>query len=477
MEDFQDAAVTVMGLGRLMQGSGVGATKWLIRHGAQVVITDLKTEADLKESVTEVMKWYEQYRKDYPTREIYHPLFVLGQHRAEDFTDVQAVLQNPDVRSENEFVQLAREHNVPIYSDVSLFFQLCPLPIVAVTGTRGKSTTTAMLGEMERAVDPKTVVAGNIKVSPLEFLDEILEEKTPRPIVLELSSTLIESLEAQGNAPKIAIMTNLYPDHLNRYKNFDDYKSAKERMFSMQKADQFSVMNKENADVVAVASRIHSQIFWFTKGELAAGENGCFVKDGQIIFRRDGKDETICATTDILLEGEHNLEDALAAACAARLNDVPAEKIKEVLKTFKGMPERQEIIRELNGVTYVDDTTATSPEGAIAALNRFSKKGQIILLAGGASKDLPLEGLAKEIQAICKYVILFDGTATDKLEALIGSLEHVRVNSMKAAVEAASSIAQSGDIVLLSPGCASFGLFKNEFDRGAKFQAEVAKLK
>ncbi len=474
IKDFKDAIVTVMGLGRFTQGSGVGATKWLLRHGAQVIITDLKTASELKESVDEVTKWYEQYRVDFPDREIYHPIFVLGEHRAQDFTDVQAVLQNPDVRRESEFVTLAREHHVPIFSDVSLFFKFCPYKITAVTGTRGKTTTTALIGEMYKAVDPRAVTAGNIKVSPLESLDEILADKTPRPIVLELSSTLLESLDEVDRGADIAVMTNVYPDHLNRYDTYEKYRTSKELIFRDQTPDQKLVLNFDNEDVRAMALRAKSKLYWFSLQPLPAGKQGACIKDGQIIF----SDEKILAVSEVKLEGEHNLSNALAAVCAARLSNVPTEKIVQVLKTFAGVEYRQEILRVINGVTYVNDTTATSPDGAVAALKRFGPKGKIILLAGGATKNLSFDVMIAPMRQFCKQIILFEGTATDELEKAIGSsIPSMQVKSMAQAVSVAVELAKDGDYVLLSPGCASFGMFKNEFDRGDQFREEVGKIR
>jgi UDP-N-acetylmuramoylalanine--D-glutamate ligase len=326
-------------------------------------------------------------------------------------------------------------------------------------------------------MDPRAVTAGNIKVSPLEFLDEILKDDKPRPIVLELSSSLIESLGDSGRGPDIGILTNMFPDHLNRYGSYEEYKLAKEMMFKMQKPDAFAIINKDNPDAAAVAPSVPSKLYWFTRGEDLGGVGGTFVKDGKVIFRQGGKDEEIITVADVALEGEHNLENVLAAVCAAKVHGTPNEAIISALKTFKGMPERQEVLREVNGVTYVDDTTATSPEGAMAALKRFGQKGKVVLLAGGASKNLPLGDLGKMIRTTCKYVVLFEGTATDDFVKAIGdSVPTVRVKSMAEAMQAASSVAQSGDIVLLSPGTASFGIFKNEFDRGAQFKEAVAKL-
>src|SRR3989338_6644391 len=365
-----------------------------MRHGAQIVITDLKSEAELKESVEEITKWYSQYKNTYTDRNIYQPIFVLGEHHEDDFTNVDLVMQNPGVPRESTFVLLAKEHQIHVESDISLFFRYCPFPIYSVTGTRGKSTTTALLGEMLRTLHPKTVIAGNITRSPLEDLDWLLEEKLPVPIVLELSSWLLESLEGLNRGPQIAVLTNAYQDHLDRYDSFEHYVRAKELIFKQQRPDHI------------------------------AG-----VKD---------------------------------------------EDIHETLKTFVGLPGRQQIIAEVDGVMYVNDTTGTSPEGVIVALQRFGNGQNIVLIAGGASKGLKFDEMAESIGKSCKQVVLFEGSAFEDIARAIGDkTPMVRADSMRTAVRAAQSVAKLGDVVLLSPGTSSFGIFKNEFDRGDQFNAMV----
>lgn len=475
---FQDAVVTVMGLGRFKNGSGIGAAKWLMRHGAQIVITDLKNKEELKESVDEIMSWYEKYKEDFKDCDIYSPVFVLGEHRADDFTDVDLVVQNPGVPRESEFVQLAKQHNVSVESDMSLFFRYCPFPIYAVTGTRGKSTTTALLGEMFKGANPKTVVAGNIQRSPLEDLDWLLEEKTSVPIVLEMSSWLIDSLETAPRMPDIAVFTNIFSDHLNRYSSFEVYRESKAAMFYKQTASQVGIFNLDQDDLKNIAEKSPSKKVWFSKTKLPEGFEGTFVENNSLVYRSGGVEKPVVEISEIKLQGEHNVANALAAVTLAKVAGLADENIVAALRSFGGLPGRQETVRELNGVVYVNDTTATSPDGAIAALDRFGQKKNVVLLAAGSSKGLPLEVLGKTIQSTCKFVVLFEGAATDDFAAAMGdTVPSVRVNSMKEAVEAASSAAQTGDTVLLSPGTASFGMFKNEFDRGDQFVAEVNKLK
>lgn len=475
IENVQDAMITVMGLGRFKQGSGVGAAKWLMRHGAQIVITDLKSEAELKESVDEIMTWYDTYKKAHPTGHVYPPVFVLGEHHEDDFTNVDLVMQNPGVARESEFVELAKKEGIHVESDISLFFRYCPFPIYSITGTRGKSTTTALLGEILKKKHPKTVVAGNITRSPLEDLDWLLEEKEPVPVVLELSSWLLESIQDLGKGPDIAILTNAYKDHLDRYTSFEAYVKAKEIIFEVQRPDQFAIFNADQEIMKEISERAHSvNKFWVSLSSLAEGVSGAY-REGDDLKLRTPKCNNVSFvnTKDIALVGEHNIYNVLCASLAAHLIGVSDEDIRVTLKSFAGLPGRQQVIGEVEGVMYVNDTTATSPEGTMAALARFGNGGNMILLAGGSTKGFTFEQMGASVQKECKYVVLFEGTATNDLEKAIGDVPHIRVDSMDKAFEAAAAVATLGDIVLLSPATASFGVFKNEFDRGEQFEKMV----
>lgn len=479
IENFKDAVVTVMGLGIYKQGSGLGTAKWLMRHGAQTVITDLKDTTELKESVELVMEWYNKYKEMYPDRTIYQPVFVLGQHRKEDFENVDVVVQNPGVPSESEYIQAAKAKGVAIESDVSLFFRYYRFPISAVTGTKGKTTTTLLLGEMLKGLDPKAIVAGNVRVSPLEFLDELLEHNASTPIVLELSSWMLESLPGAfselKHGPDIAVLTNVFPDHLNRYASFEDYQKSKEIIFEYQRADQFVVLNKDHDLVRGMEPRVKSQLFWISKTYDTF--NGCYVKDGMIVFRRDGDEHEILPLAEVALEGEHNLQNILGATCAAMLRGVTVEAIANVLKTFKGVPDRQELIREVDEISFINDTAATSPDAVVAAMKRFADKDHLIVIAGGVDKKLPYDGMSAALVASAKAVILFPGSASDLIHREIaGKVTLHTADSMKEAVQKARSLAKTGDTVILSPGASSFNMFKNEFDRGEQFREEVRNL-
>ncbi|MCH8049559.1 UDP-N-acetylmuramoyl-L-alanine--D-glutamate ligase [Patescibacteria group bacterium] len=481
IENFQDAIVTVMGLGRYKQGSGLGAAKWLIRHGSQTIITDLKSEEELAESMALVTEWYGKYREMYPDRTIYSPLFVLGKHRKEDFVEVDCVVQNPGVPSESEFVQAAKEAGVSIESDVSLFFRYCPYPIIAVTGTKGKTTTTKLIGEMLKVTDDKAIIAGNIKVSPLEFLDEVLVRGEPTLVVLELSSWLLESLPSAfadlKKGPDIAVLTNIYPDHLNRYASYEDYIHSKEIIFEMQTSEQYTILNWDHEMVRELEPKVKGKLFWCSR--TYQEHDGCFIKDDKIVMRRDGKEEEVLPVSEVGLKGEHNMENILTSICAAVLRGISIEVISKITREFKGVSDRQELVREVDEITYINDTTATNPDAVIAALKRFgAANGDVILIAGGVNKGLEYDVLAEEIVKTCKHVILFEGDASEIIETKVAGrvpVEH-DVKTMKEAVQKARAVAKTGDIVLLSPGAASFNLFENEFDRGEQFREEVRNL-
>lgn len=481
IHNFQDAVVTVMGLGRYKQGSGMGAAKWLVRHGAQTVITDLKDAAELRESVTLLMDWYHRYRDLYPERTLYQPVFVLGEHRKDDFLGVNCVVQNPGVPSESEFITAAKEQNVPIESDVSLFFRFYQHPIIAVTGTKGKTTTTLLLGEMMKRKDAKAVTAGNIKVSPLEHLDALIEEPSPVPVVLELSSWMLESLPRAFSdlkkGPDISILTNVYPDHLDRYPSFDAYVASKRIIFDHQTPEQYTLLNWDHELVRGMEAQVKGRLFWFSKVDQA--HDGCYIKDGNVVFRRNGTDTVIIAIADVALRGDHNIENILSATCAAMLSDISLPDIVDVLKHFEGVSDRQELVREVDEITYVNDTAANGPDAVIAALRRFhgEKPKDIVLIAGGVNKNLAYEALAEDIVRTCKAVFLLPGDASDLIKKAINKRIPVSdVQTMKDAVQSAHKVAERGDTVLLSPGAGGANVFRNEFERGEQFREEVRNL-
>ena len=442
---FKGKKITIMGLG--LHGGGVGVAKFFCQQDADVLVTDLKTKEQLKESLKKLKKYKNiKYR--------------LGEHKKEDFVNADLVIKNPDVPNDSPFLEVARKNNVSIKTDISIFFDLCQAPIIGVTGTKGKSTVATLIYELLKTKYKNTILAGNIGVSPLEFLNKI----NSRPhqkfgsgwVVLELSSFELEGL---AKSPQVAVITNILPDHLNRYANMERYIQAKKTIFKYQKSRDTLILNKDNFIVRQFAGEAASKVYFFSLKELPKG------------IKLD----------NFKLLGNHNLSNLLAAIKVAEVLKIPPKNIEKSLKTFKGLASRQEFVGEIRGVKYFNDTTATMPEATIAAIRVFSEEfpeSKLILICGGVDKRLKYGELAKIIKEKVGELIMLPGTASDKIkENLVSYLNMHEISSMSEAVEKSSKLAKKGDIVLLSPGAASFNLFKNEFDRGNQFIKEVKKIK
>ncbi len=460
-KDFKGKKITVMGLG--LQGGGVAVAKFLARHKAKVLVTDIKSKKELAPSLASLKGLKIEY--------------VLGIHREEDFIRSDMIIKNPAVPWESPYLALAKKHHVPIETDAGIFFKYCPSPVMGVTGTKGKTTVATLAYEMIREEKKNALLGGNIpQMSLLDLLEKI---KKNTPVILELSSWQLEGLKKPKISPHIACITNIYPDHLNRYRSLEEYIASKKIIFLYQGVDDFLVLNFDQEEGRNFAREAKGRIFWFSLRQKAIP--GAYVQDGKIYFAcdKEGKTEEILSTSSLKLRGEHNLANVLAAVVLAGIYGIKAKSIQKVLRDFKGVPHRLEEIRNWNGIKFYNDTTATNPHAAIVALSVFPEP--IILLAGGASKKLPSGELAKKIQEKAKAVILFKGEASDDLKKELKKIraDHLikkEVAGMFEAIEEAKKWARRGDVVLLSPGAASFGLFKNEFDRGKQFRQIVLNL-
>ena len=469
IEDIQDMVVTVMGLGRLKKGSGVGATKWLLRHGAQVVITDFRNENELNESIDEVMTWFDEYKAKYPTRELYHPVFVLGEHRDEDFSGVQMVVTNPDIPHDSPYLKLAKNAGVPVESDVSLFFKFCPYPVTGVTAARGKTFMTALAGELCKSTNEATVVAGNMRISPLEYLDQILESDSPMPIVLELSSWLLESLDYGEKGPTIGLFTNVYADHLHRYDSLEAYAQSKKNIFAKSGTEGVAILSKDQPELVNLGTEIPGKVMWVSLGSLSEGEEGVSVVEGNVVS--DG--EIVMAASEIHMEGDDNLRNVLGAIVVAKIHGVSNEKIKEIVSNFSTNDDRQEIVTDVSGVIYVNDALGSTPDLTLNVLRRFGERGRSIhLISGGDVTDGDLSELMKVMKMVCKSVILLPGEGSVKLENEIGKTDETQLLHAKTisdAVKMASETATSGDGVIFSPA-----LGFTDADKASKLGDEFA---
>jgi UDP-N-acetylmuramoylalanine--D-glutamate ligase len=444
--------VLVMGLG--LQGSGIASARYAAQQGAIVRVTDMKSPEVLAPSV--------QALAGLPIE------FVLGQHRKEDFRWADIVIRNPGVPRTSPYLQLAQEHGAQIEMEIAFFFLACPGRIIGITGTRGKTTTSTLVYEILRASGAPTLLAGNVAgVETLSLLPEITAETQ---VVLELSSWQLEGLAPHKISPVVAVMTNVYPDHLNTYDGIEDYAEAKANIFRHQRADDIAVFNYDNPWTRRFGEEAPART-WFTSLQ----RGGSFIRGSMdvvpLIFR------------DTPLAGRHNLENVLLATTTARLLGIKDEVIAETVYRFRGLAHRLEEVRTVNGVYFINDSASTTPIAGQVALEAFD--APIVLVAGGNTKHLPLEQWPKRIVERCRDVVLLVGSGTDELLPVLQTEagrqsvnDPVRgiFSDWQQALDTAIALTRPGDILLFSPGFTSFGMFLNEFDRGDKFVAYVQTL-
>lgn len=463
MTDLKNKRVLVMGLG--LHGGGLGVTRWLLKQGARVTVTDLKKPDELQATLEQIQD---------PQVEL-----VLGEHRASDFENADLIVRNPGVPRESKFLQLAREKNIPIRMELGLFTELVPrgkAQVVGITGTKGKTTTTLMTGAILKRVNPKTVVAGNLRVSALELLEQI---DADTPVVLEMSSFQLEEFEELKRSPHLAAITNIYPDHLNRYRDMDEYAWAKAQIFLHQSPRDVVCLNFDNGLCTRLRPKAIGRVIWFSRTR--AIKQGARLEHDWLVWNDENGSQKLLPAVD-LIAGAHNVENALAAIALTKAWGASNEVIAETLREFRGAPHRLELVRQVDGVQYINDTTATAPNATIAALNTLAPRGgTIFLIAGGFDKGLTYADMARTIAEKNVRVILLEGSATEKIERALHEKNAqaqilFRARDLQQAVEQGKAEARAGDVVLLSPGAASFGMFANEFERGDKFREIVSGL-
>ncbi|MFA6047983.1 MAG: UDP-N-acetylmuramoyl-L-alanine--D-glutamate ligase [Parcubacteria group bacterium] len=464
IEDLKNKKITVMGLG--LHGGGVAIAKFLCANGAVVTVTDIKSKEELAPSIEKL-------------KNCKNITFVFNAHRPEDFTKVDMIIKNPAAPWTNKYVKMALDAGIPVESDSSLFFKFTKNEIIGVTGTKGKTTTATLIYEILKAAGKSVMKVG---IGQVSVLDKIPELKKDTIVVFELSSWRLSALGRHKLSPKVAVITNIYPDHLNYYKTMEEYLNDKKYIFKNQTSSDWCVINQDDAKLDILEPEIKSQIIKFSKQKINSGKT-VYAADGAIYLNNGIDEKKIIDVADIKIKGAHNRENIMAAIAAVSIYNIDPKIIKKTIAEFTGVAHRLELVRELNGVKYINDTAATTPESAIFGLNSYSEP--IILICGGSDKNLDVAEFGAEIVRKAKGVIFLKGAATEKIIAAIKNnlpeLEKFKsfsiVDSMAKAVELARLEAVSGDIVLLSPGAASFGMFQNEFDRGDKFKEAVKALK
>jgi UDP-N-acetylmuramoylalanine--D-glutamate ligase len=457
--DLHGRRVVVMGLGLL--GGGVAAARYAVQQAAsEVVVTDMRSAAVLAPSIRSLA--------GLPIR------YVLGQHVDSDFEHADVVVRNPGVRRDSPYLTIARAAGARIEMEIAWFFRAWPGKIAGITGTRGKSTTTMLLYTIMKEAGMEPLLGGNL--GGIETLSLLPEGAPERFAVLELGNWMLEGLHPIRHSPHLAIFTNLLPDHLNAYDSMQEYGEAKSSIFRYQGAGDTAIFNQENPYTRSYAAEAPAEHVWLYSPESSTATPRDQPSDERLFLYRD----------DIRLRGEHNLGNVQAATLAAELLGIETPVIHRAVAGFYGIPHRLEPVREVEGILYVNDSGSTAPVAGVAALRSFTEP--IVLIAGGNSKSLDLAEFASEIAARAKHVVLLAGDASGELADAIRAAAQAQGRpdlaaagldphkSLAHALEEARESAAPGDVVLLSPGFTSFGLFLNEFDRGNQFRDLVQGL-
>lgn len=444
--------VVVIGLAR----SGIAAAEFLARRGATVVAADAKAESALSPEALSL--------RDRGVR------LELGEHREETFTGAAMVVVSPGVPWDLPALAAARAKGVPVIAEIELAFRHLRGRVAAVTGTKGKSTTTAALGAMLREAGFDARVGGNIG-SPLVGLVEGSTDATA--FAVEVSSFQLEGTERFR--PDVAVWLNLSPDHLDRHPSLEVYVAAKARLFARQEAGDWAVVNADDPVVLeqARSARARKLLFRVTGEPLPEGD-GAFFEGGLARLRRDGREETLFRRDEVVLPGAHLAGDLLVAAAAARLLGAPADAIARAVRSFRGAPHVLEHVATLDGVAYYDDSKATNVEAARLSLGAFAQP--VLAILGGRYKGGDFGALAPGLRAHGRRVLAI-GEARERVKAALeGAVPVDPCASLREAVERARAVARPGDVVLLAPACSSFDMFTDYADRGRAFQAEVRRL-
>jgi UDP-N-acetylmuramoylalanine--D-glutamate ligase len=458
LQEWSGRKVVVLGLAR----QGKALSQYLAEKGAHVVVSDLKNAEELAVEREELAEWPIAY--------------VLGEHPMNLLENTSVVFVSGGVPLGLPIIQEAKNLGIRLSNDSQLFLEICPAPIIGITGSAGKSTTTALVGRMAEleadASGTSAWVGGNIGRPLLWDVDHIHPHDW---VVLELSSFQLELMDI---SPHIAALLNLSPNHLDRHKTMDAYVRAKSRILLYQSEDDIAILNREDPETWELRHRIKGRLISF--GLSVEGmDEGTYIKDGWICWRKEGEEQLLCSVEEIPIRGEHNVENVLAACAIAMGARFPKDVVVAGIREFTGLPHRLEFVREVEGVAWYDDSIATSPDRSIAAMRSFDEP--LVLLAGGRDKDLSWEEFSKVVFERVDHLILF-GEAANKIAQAIVSVPGERPFSMDIceglleAVRKASDVAETGDVVLLAPGGTSFDEFIDFVDRGERFKEWVEAL-
>jgi UDP-N-acetylmuramoylalanine--D-glutamate ligase len=446
--EFRGKRVLVVGLAR----TGVATSLFCSARGASVTATDARTENAIGDVLSQLR-----------TAGVH---LELGGHREETVLEQDLVIPSPGVPADAPLLKTARAKGITIWSEIELADRFLNGRLVGITGSNGKTTTTSLIEHILRSAGISTILAGNIG-TPL--ISRVEETNDASVTVVELSSFQLELIDSFR--PNISVFLNLTPDHLDRHHTLAEYGAAKARIFENQTEADSAVLNADDPATTKYAPA-KPQVFWFSRKQRVA--QGAFVREDEIVFRRDGKEEALLKLQDIPMAGAHNVENVLASVAATRLAGADASAIAKGVRSFSGVEHRLEFVAEIGGVRYYNDSKATNVDATLKALDSFP--GRILVVLGGKDKGSDYIALQKPLREKAILALLI-GAAAEKIEKQIaGSVAIERAGTIERAVEIASHAARPGDVVLLAPACASFDQFENYEHRGRFFKDLVHQL-
>jgi UDP-N-acetylmuramoylalanine--D-glutamate ligase len=451
--DLNNKRVLVVGLGK----SGLASALFLKAHGARVTVSDTKSGDELRNEIPTLLD---------------HGITVeTGGHGERTFREQDLIVVSPGVPVDTPLLVQARTLGESVIGEIELAAQFLPGPIVAITGSNGKTTTTTLVGEILTAGGLPALVGGNIGTPAISLAGQAKPESI---IVLEVSSFQLETI--QTFRPKVAAVLNVTSDHLDRHQTLETYVDAKARIFENQQNDDFAVLNQDDPTCITMAARTRAQVFWFSRQKEV--KQGAWVREGNICFRHGAQQSEVMHVSELPLKGAHNLENVLAAVCAGALMGCTPGKIREAVRDFKAVEHRLEFVATIRGVDYYNDSKATNVDATIKALESFP--ANIHLILGGKDKGSDYTVLNDLLRQRVKRVYTI-GAAAGKIESQIvssksGGVEVVHAETVENALRKANAVAEAGDVVLLAPACASFDQFKNYEQRGQVFKEIVRGL-
>ena len=451
--NLKDKKVLLIGLAK----TGISTIKHLNKLGARVVVNDIKDKEILKPILEELSA-------------LNNIEYILGYH-PENIDDIDMTIVSPGVPLDLPFILKIKSKNIEIIGEVELAYRLSKNPMfIGITGTNGKTTTTSLVGEILKKASKDTYIVGNIGNPVIDTVDTANENSV---LVTELSSFQLESIDTFK--PHVSAILNFTEDHLNRHHTMEAYIKAKSRIFENQDSKDFCILNYDDEGVKSISDNVKAKKIFFSRKSIL--DCGVYLDKEQNIVINIDKEITLLNKNELSLPGNHNLENCMAAAAIAYVSNIDVDAIKEVLKTFAGVEHRQEFVRNLNGVMFVNDSKATNPDSSIKAVQSYNKP--IVLIAGGMDKHSNFEQFLDAAKENVYALVLLGETAQKIKEcAQNKGFDNITVvKDMKEAVNASYQIAKDGDVVLLSPACASWDMYKSFEVRGIDFKDNVNNLK